>query len=317
MDQAEQLRKIIGHTSVQNLVKKITFNVPDGSELLSKPQKTKKARIITVTSGKGGVGKTNFSVNLALALMDKGLKVVVLDADFGLANIEIVLGIAPKYTLLDVLQNKKNLLEVISKGPNNIKFISGGSGITKLARISKEEMERFTKNIKLLDSLYDVVVVDTGAGVSENVLNFVLAADDVILVTTPEPTSITDAYALIKMAAGSDYEKKLQILVNRVQSDHEGYLVYEKLKRVTEKFVGLKIDLLGMLPKDYSVEKAVLEQQPFLIRFPKSQISKGMFEIARKVSLVEEDFNGTSMNHGASGFLNKLTKLIRGEGIGD
>jgi flagellar biosynthesis protein FlhG len=317
MDQAEQLRKIIGHTSVQNLVEKMIVNAPSEMEELPSAHKTKKARIITVTSGKGGVGKTNFTVNLALALIDRGLRVVVLDADFGLANIEIVLGIAPKYSLLDVLQNKKNLLEVISKGPNNIKFISGGAGITKLARISKEEMERFTKNIKLLDSLYDVVIVDTGAGVSENVLNFVLAADDVILVTTPEPTSITDAYALIKMAAGSNYEKKLQLLINRVQSEHEGYLVYEKLKRVTEKFVGLKIDLLGMLPKDQSVEKAVLEQQPFLIRFPKSQVSKGMVEIARRVSLVEEDFNETVTHNGASGFLNKLAKLIRGEGIGD
>jgi flagellar biosynthesis protein FlhG len=302
-DQAEKLRKIIDSSKLVNTIE--VENIEFGENTFQ----SKNARVITITSGKGGVGKTNFTVNLALSLIEAGLRVVVLDADFGLANIEVVLGTIPKYTLLDVIKNKKNLLEVISSGPSNIRFISGGSGVEELARLSIESLNNFIKNINLLDRLFDVILVDTGAGVSENVLSMILAADDVIVVTTPEPTSITDAYALIKMISQRDSKKNLKVLINRAENETEAVQVFTKLKEVTGKFIGVELSSFGYLNQDETVKKAVRIQKPFLLSFPKSHISKQIREISKNIGL-EKNVELNNQNLGVKNFIKKFVKFM-------
>ncbi|MGE5613901.1 MAG: P-loop NTPase, partial [Bacillota bacterium] len=205
MDQADKLRQ-----AIDNLKKKQSVR----QEVLLVPPKKRTARVITVTSGKGGVGKSNITINLAIALSEQGYRIVILDADFGLANIDVLFGIAPRYTMLDVIKNQKSILEILADGPKNTRFISGGSGVEDLVKLEKQQIMRFIDNMSFLDKIADIIIVDTGAGLSENVMSFVTAADDVVLVTSPEPTSITDAYALIKMLSGIDKNKKVRVVVN-------------------------------------------------------------------------------------------------------
>ena len=188
IDQAAKLRELIND---RRIISKRT--VPQ------KEQIVKDARIICITSGKGGVGKTNFTINLAIELSKLNNRVVIIDADLGLANIDVVLGTIPKYTLLDVIHNDKSIEEVMVTGPNNIKIISGGSGITELVDISSSSIQQLIEKFYSINNYADIILIDTGAGLSNSVLSFVLAAQEVIIVTTPEPTSITDAYAMIKI----------------------------------------------------------------------------------------------------------------------
>ena len=166
------------------------------------------------------VGKTNIAVNLAIALSNQGKEAIIFDADLGLANIEVLLGVTPKYTLEDLVFNNKSIFDIVSTGPNNIRYISGGSGVEQLAKLNNDHLNKFIYNIGLLDKIADIILIDTGAGLSDNVLNFVMAADEVILVTTPEPTSITDAYALIKMISVRD-RKRIRLIVNRAENEKE------------------------------------------------------------------------------------------------
>lgn len=175
-----------------------------------------KSRVITVTSGKGGVGKTNFTVNLALALAALGQKVLVIDADLGMANVEVVLGCSASYSILNLLENGLKLTDVVAEGPRGIKFMAGGSGIYHLANLSDAHLKHIVSQISLFDHWADFVLIDTGAGLSRNVLNFVMAADEVIIITTPEPTAITDAYAMMKAYAGQNGVAPLRLVVNRI-----------------------------------------------------------------------------------------------------
>jgi flagellar biosynthesis protein FlhG len=307
-DQASKLRKIIdGNKSSIALIQKDNAEIAEvDGEILTK----RNSRVITITSGKGGVGKTNFAVNTAIALMQQGQRVVILDADFGLANIEVVLGTIPKFTLLDVIKNKKNILEIISHGPNNVRFISGGSGVEELSRLSVTEINNFMKNINLLDSLFDIIIVDTGAGVSENVINMILAGDDVLVVTTPEPTSITDAYALIKIISSKSKDKNIKIIINRAESEKEAELVYSNLKEVVAKYLGNNIEFLGYLSQDDSVKRAVKKQNPFMISYPGSLISKQIIEISKKIVELKTQTNSKS-HSGAKAFIKKFLQFVK------
>ena len=225
MDQAEQLRK---------LVKKNT-----------EPKSI--ARVITVTSGKGGVGKSSISVNLAIQLSRLGKKVIIFDADFGLANIEIMLGIRPQYNLADLMFRGKNLQDIITEGPEKIGFISGGSGIQELTSLTREQIIYLTQKLYQLDKLADVIIIDTGAGIADSVLEFVAASSEVVVVATPEPTSITDAYALLKtLNRKSDFSvdgTKISMLANRISNPEEGAELYEKTSRGNRKVFTDSIDL--------------------------------------------------------------------------
>jgi len=300
MDQAERLRQIIDNLKQRQIL---------GSEKAASNVAKKTAKVITVTSGKGGVGKTNVTVNLAIALSDMGNRVTILDADFGLANIDVLLGIIPKYTLLNVLHDDKNIFEVLSEGPRNIKFLSGGSGMEELVKLDSEQIEKFLSKISLLDRLSDVILIDTGAGLSDSVMSFVMAADEVILVTTPEPTSITDAYALIKMVANRDKNKKIRVIVNRAENENEAQDILNKLSLVTSRFLELKLEPLGYINFDDTVIKAVKMQKPFALSFPKCQASKQIKEIGSKIMEVETE-KVIGENTGIKGFVNRLVNLL-------
>lgn len=299
-DQADKLRQVIDNLRLRQAVNQ--------ANLIGSIRK-KTARVITVTSGKGGVGKTNITINLAIALSEMGLRVIILDADFGLANIDVLFGIIPQYTLVDVIQSKKNILEVLADGPNNIKFISGGSGVEELVKMDMYQLGKFVDNISLLDRIADIILIDTGAGLSENVMSFVMSADEIVLVTTPEPTSITDAYALIKMVANRDKSKMIKIIVNRAENVNEATDILNKLSLVAGKFLDLKLHPLGYILQDDTVIKAVKLQQPFSLSFPKSQASKLIREISKKLADKKEE-PMEDKNTGIKGFVNRLVHFL-------
>jgi len=246
IDQAEQLRMIMKNNNNGN---------HDGEE----------TRIIAVASGKGGVGKTNISINLAIAYARLGKQVIVLDADLGLANVNVILGIIPKYNLYHLIRKQKKLCEIILDTDFGIQIVAGASGFSKIANLSNEERDQFVQELSEL-AFADVIIIDTSAGVSRNVLSFVAAADDAIIVTTPEPTAITDAYGIIKIIATEidNIDLRLKLIVNRVKSVTEGKKVSERVIHIAGQFLNVKLDYLGYVYEDSSVQSAVLRQRPFM-----------------------------------------------------
>jgi flagellar biosynthesis protein FlhG len=294
-DQAERLREIISKIKSQR------------NESLTGTSRMKgehRARVITITSGKGGVGKTNITVNLAISLSNMGKKVAIIDADIGLANIDVLLGIIPRFTLLDVINNSRSIIEALAVGPGNIRFISGGSGVSELIELEEEAIQIFLDNITLLDKMFDIILIDTGAGLSRTVLGFVLAADDIILVTTPEPTSITDAYALIKMVARKEKNKRIRVIVNKAESAKEAEDIQNKLKLVSDRFLGMKLIPAGYIVADENVRKAVMSQRPFIINYPNSRASRQIREITKK--LLENKDGKEVLSSGFRGFVKKF-----------
>lgn len=297
-DQADKLREAINN---------LKLSQPTNQQAEQENTPERRCRVITVTSGKGGVGKTNISVNLALNLSQMGYRVVILDADFGLSNIDVLFGISPRHTLLDVISNSKSIFDILSEGPMNVKFISGGSGVEEMAQLKKPEFDIVIEKTASLDKIADIIIVDTGAGISDNVISFVLAADDVILVTTPEPTAIMDAYALVKTVSYRDQNKNIQLLVNRAESEKEALNVIHKLCFATEKFLNVKLRELGFILFDTNVTKAVKQQEPFIMSYPKSVVSKQLTQIAKK--LVVDQAENAEKPSGIKGFFSKLTRL--------
>ncbi len=241
------------------------------------------AKIITITSGKGGVGKSNTVVNIALCLKKLGKKVVILDADLGLANIEVLLGVIPKYNLSHVLNGDKNIEQVIEESEDGVKFISGGSGINELMFLNKEQITQFATNISELEKLVDFILIDTSAGITDAVLSFCRLAHEIIFITTPEPTSITDAYALIKtFQSNSNIElPSIKILVNKAETNNEAKQVYAKLSSVCKHFLNMDIEYLGHVLFDYNVMKAAKLQEPICKCYPKSSASEAYKNIAK------------------------------------
>jgi flagellar biosynthesis protein FlhG len=299
-DQADKLRQAISNLKLKQAASKA--NAADEAKI-------KTARVITVTSGKGGVGKTNITANMALAMSELGLRVIILDADLGLANIDVLFGIIPKFTLVDVIKNRKNIFDTLCNGPENIKFVSGGSGVEELVKLDTKQLGKFIENIALLDKIADIILIDTGAGLSDNVISFIMAADDVLVVTTPEPTSITDAYALIKMISNRDQNKVIQVIVNRAESAVEATDILQKLSLVAEKFLKIQLNSLGYILQDDSVIKAVKLQQPFLLSYPKSIASKYIQEISNKLVADGKEKNGES-NTGIKSFITRLVGFL-------
>jgi flagellar biosynthesis protein FlhG len=229
------------------------------------------------------VGKSNVVVNLGLAFARQGLNVMLIDADLGLANLDILLGLTPKFTMQDLLSLRKSLAEVMVEGPEGIKILPASSGIPELAELDEyqkmfllNELDNYSENL-------DVVLIDTGAGISRNVLFFTIAAMERIVVANNEPTSITDAYALMKVLVTKHGETRFKLLVNGLAKPQDGELVYRALLRVTERFLGREISLeyLGVIPHDEAIPKAVLKQQPALSLFPKSRVSRCFTRLAR------------------------------------
>lgn len=266
------------------------------------------AHVITVTSGKGGVGKTNVVVNLAVQLRKAGKRVVIIDADFGLANIEVMFGIVPKSTLSDVMNGKKTITEILTEGPLGVKFISGGSGVQDLIRLKDNQLSYFIKNLNLLDKITDFIIIDTGAGLTDAVLNFSKAADQILLVTTPEPTSITDAYALVKTLRSQHHSElpQIKLLVNRVENEAEGKEIYAKLRQVSRRFLDIEIDHLGSIPYDKDLVRSVKMQQPVSISFPKSDVSRSFETVIGKILNVPLE----GQSSGIAAFVKKFMNIF-------
>ncbi len=254
---------------------------------------TSNARVIAVTSGKGGVGKTSLSVNLAVEMAKLGKKVVIFDADFGLANVEVMLGIRPTYNLLDLIHNNKTMSEIITKGPMGIGFISGGSGVSELASLDKNNIKLLISEMVKLDKMYDVVIIDTGAGITDSVMEFVMVSPEVLLVVTPEPTSITDAYSLLKVLRRKNefnpLYKTINVVSNRVTNDSEGDEIFAKMNTVSSKFLNTKLEYLGSIPQDKNASMAIIEQKPVVSAYPNTPASKAIGELAGKLINTEQE----------------------------
>ena len=238
------------------------------------------SRIIAVTSGKGGVGKTNIAANLALALCQMGHRVVLIDVDLGLANVDIVLGMTPTFNLGHVFRGEKTLREVIVEGPLGLKVLSGGSGVTDLANLNGWRLEVFIKSLEQLNREFDFVILDTGAGIHRSVLSFVLAATEILVVTTPEPTAITDAYGLLKVIHGQNPQAKVRLVVNMAKSPNEAEAVADKLNSVLLEYVKWEVEYIGYILQESQIAKAVSDQQPVLLAFPSAMSSRSLKRIA-------------------------------------
>lgn len=258
-DQAEKLRAL-----VQQQSEKLAPTDPP-SEAIRPRFKT---RTIVVTSGKGGVGKTNLTVNLALAFAKRGKKTLLFDADLGMANLDVLLGISPKHTLVDVIHERKRLDEVIFPISENLELIPGGSGISELANLPATKLENLLFRLTEIEGRSEILLIDTGAGISRQVLDFVLAAHEVIVVTTPEPTAITDAYGMIKALNAQNPGATVHLLVNQADSEQEARSVASKLTMIVERFLEIKLHFLGFVEKDVNVGRAVLQQRPFSSLYP-------------------------------------------------
>lgn len=287
MDQAEQLRNIIKMN-----------NQP------SRPL----ARVITVTSGKGGVGKSNTAINLAIHFRKMGQRVIILDADFGLANIEIMFGTVPKHNLSDLIYKGKNIKDVITWGPMDVGFISGGSGIAGMSNLSRDYLVYIIQNLAELDAIADVIIIDTGAGISDAVLEFLVASGEIILVTTPEPTSITDSYSLLKALNNhprfSSEGSRIKVIANRVSKEEEGTSLYRKLNAVVSRYLKLPLQYIGSIPQDTQLSDAVMQQMPVSMQRPNAKSSKAYEQIA--FGLMDKELNKTLPKRGMAAFFSHI-----------
>lgn len=270
MDQAEQLRIIKANMQTRPL-----------------------ARVITVTSGKGGVGKSNMAINLAIQFRKMGKRVIILDADFGLANIEIMFGAVPKHNLYDLIYQGKNIKDIITWGPMEVGFISGGSGIAGMANLSREYLTYIVNNLAELDSIADIIIVDTGAGISDAVLEFLVASGEILLVTTPEPTSITDSYSLLKALYRhprfKEADTKVKMIANRVNKAAEGENLFNKLNTVITRYLKIPMTYLGYIPQDIQLSNAVMQQVPVSLQNPSAKSSVAFETIACRLLDKEEE----------------------------
>lgn len=258
-DQAESLRKLV--SSYESLAND--------------------TKVVSVVSGKGGVGKSNFSVNFAIALRQAGKRVLLMDLDIGMANADILMGISTRYNIVDMIENQLSIWDIIEKGPGGIAFISGGTGFSKVFQLNERKFNRFVEQLEKLNGEYDYIIFDMGAGVNENSLKFILSSNESIIITTPEPTAITDAYAMLKYLLQLKKDIECKILVNRTDSKKEAIKTGENFKRVARHFLDKEVAFLGYLPNDKLVLKAVKRQVPFILLEPKGRISKNLQEIAR------------------------------------
>ena len=290
MDQAQQLREAINHKK-------------------QKKKKKKVARVLAVTSGKGGVGKSNISVNLAVVLQKLGKKVIIFDADFGLANVEVMFGSKPEYTLSDLIYRGMSIREIINIGPHGIGFISGGSGIIGLNNLGRNQILYMVKSLEDLNEMADYIIIDTGAGISNQVVEFLKFSPEVLLVTTPDPSSIADSYSLLKaLYKNPGYIKghtKIHVIANKVLSKEEGNGVFSKLSSVVTNFLDEEIDYYGMIPADVQLEKAVKQQKIVSEVHANAKSSKAFRELANKL-IDKEDVTDRTKKFGISQLFSEI-----------
>ncbi|MDA9043727.1 MinD/ParA family protein [Pseudomonadales bacterium] len=241
-------------------------------------------RVIAVTSGKGGVGKTNISVNLAASLSLAGQRVMLMDADLGLANVDVLLGLEPHFDLQHVINGEKSLDEIIVEGPLGIHVVPASSGVEKMAELTSVEHASLIAAFSELKQPIDVLIVDTAAGIADGVVSFAKACQEVIVVVCDEPTSLTDAYALIKVLSMRHGIKQFQILANMVKDESQGLNLYEKLLNTTDRFLEVGLKYLGAVPFDEQLRQSVQAQKPVVEAYPRSPASKALMRIGEKIN---------------------------------
>jgi flagellar biosynthesis protein FlhG len=274
-------------------------------QLAANNENQDRARIITVTSGKGGVGKSNFVVNLALTLQKLGKKVLIFDADVGMGNDDVLMGFLPKYNVFDVIFNGKEIDDVIITGPFGVKLLPGGSGITKIEELTDEQRQTFISKLEQLSGL-DYIIMDTGAGINRSVLGFVACCEELIILTTPEPTSLTDAYSLMKAINHFKIKSSAKVVINRAIDEKEAVLTYNKFNNAVSNFLKLKLEYIGSVAEDRKLVQAVRSQQPLVISFPNSEAAQDLNKIALKLIGSE----GKEARSGVQGLFKKIFSIF-------
>ena len=264
-----------------------------------------RARVIAVTSGKGGVGKTSLSVNLGISLAEKGNRVVLLDADLGLANVEVLLGLNSLYNLQHVISGEKTMPEVLVKGPGGMAVVPGTTGLAKLADLKEKARQNIMNGLNQLQEQADFIMVDTMAGIGRSAVAFVVAADEVILVSTPEPSAIIDAYGMLKTVYKKRERAVVRLVANMVLNKKQASLVYSKLSNASQQYLGRKLSYLGMVPRDPHVAQAVMQSHPFVLRYPNTAATKSIQDIADRL-ISQKAASGP----GTDGFLRRFAQTI-------
>lgn len=285
LDQAEALRKLADNDGKEN-------------------QKNNISKIITVTSGKGGVGKSNFVVNLAITLQRSGKKVLIFDADLGMGNDDVLMGLYPKHNIFDIIFTDLTLKDIIIEGNEGVALIPAGSGLNKVHELTENERQLFLTKLSEFDE-FDYILMDTGAGVSRDILAFISASEELIIITTPEPTSLTDAYSLAKAADHFKLKDNAKVIVNKAFSKEEGIETFNKFNRAVTKFLNIKIEYLGYILDDRKLVQSVRVQKPFVTLYPNCDASKNIEDIAMKI-LGQDSVN----TGGAKKLFKKLLNLF-------
>lgn len=263
-------------------------------------------RVITVTSGKGGVGKSNVVINLAATISRMGSRVLVVDADLGLANLDVLLGLKNKFNLKHVIEGQMKLKDIVVEGPAGIKVIPGSSGIPRIANMNNRKRKEFIASFEEIEDEADIILIDTSAGIAKNVITFALLADEIILVTTPEPAAITDAYAVIKVIQTQKPTANVGLIVNMARTEAQASEVAHKIAQVSQQFLGFHVFVLGTLPTDPYVPRAVMQRQPWVELYPKAAATKAMKRLANKIlnGEVKSEIRG-------NGFIQRLSTYFK------
>ena len=282
-DQAQHLRRLADDLKA-NIAEK------------SAPRRTRPTRVIAITSGKGGVGKTNLAVNLGIALIQMGHDVLLLDADLGLANVDVILGTNPTHHLGHVIRGEKRMQDIIYRGPAGIKLVAGGSGLQELLDLSEAELNRFIQGLQVLETQANYILLDTGAGLSRSVTSFVLAADEIVVVTNSEPTAMTDAYAAIKVITRQRPSATIRLIMNQVDDEDDAEVATNRLAMAALRFLGVQVESLGYIPDDPCVSRSVKKQQPFVLCYPTCSASKSVKGLAKLLAgQAQEDALGSGL----------------------
>lgn len=303
-DQAQRLRELVG------------ANHPPALSVVPPPPAPlcRTARTVAVTSGKGGVGKTNIVTNLAIALARRGKKVLLVDADLSLANVDVLLGLQPKYNLSHVVSGEKRLREIVLEGPHSIKLIPAASGVREMADLKDEDLKTLIGDFSEFDQEVDLILIDTAAGISESVLSFAVAAQEVLLITTPEPTSYVDAYQMLKNIHRHSPCQPVHLIVNMTANEKEGRETAEFMQQMADRFLQHPLTHLASIPRDPDVMAAVRVQKPFLEEAPHGSASRGVQQLATR--LLNRADKGVRENNRGS-LWSRLVQYVKGEGMSD
>lgn len=291
-DQASRLRQMVQRESAQEA------------------DSTGRAVSIAITGGKGGVGKTTVAANLAIALSMLGRRVVLLDADYALANIDVLLGFSPRFTIEHVLSGERSIGEIIVEGPGGIKVVPATSGMQDLAQLSPEQQNKLFNALQVMEKHFQHMLIDTAAGISDNVINILRSATEVLVITNPEPPAFVDSYALIKHLLSEQRDARVKLVVNSVRDEEEAMSVYERISTTLYRFQRVKIEYFGYVTEDDSVRKAVRRQRPFIIQYPNSPASRCISALARRL------VSTSGALRKAPGFWERLMKVLGGSAAG-